>query len=135
MPGTILENLSGRKLSVLVLIFLTCQLACFLVGLISPSPASSQGILSTVCIDDNPRQDNINRWFTRRCPKQVVLSDHHATDGLSANNLVSYYSHSICIFLILKIMTHKQTANFHLALSELLCAIFLELRVLSETFR
>lgn len=89
MPGTILENLSGRKLSVLVIILLTCQLACFLVGLIAPSPASSQGILATVCIDDSPVSDNINRWFTRRCPRQIVLSEEHATKGMDANNLVS----------------------------------------------
>lgn len=94
MPGTILENLSGRKLSVLVVILLTCQLACFLVGLIAPSPASSQGILATVCIDDSPKSDNINRWFTRSCPKQIRLSEEHATKGLEANNLVS------CVFVL-----------------------------------
>lgn len=89
MSGTILENLSGRKLSVLVIILLTCQLACFLVGLIAPSPASSQGILATVCIDDTPKDDNINRWFTRKCPKQIILSHEQVTIGLDANNLVS----------------------------------------------
>lgn len=94
MPGTILENLSGRKLSILVLIFLTCQLACFLVGLIAPSPASSQGILATVCIDDKPKEDNINRWFTRRCPKNIILSQEQATEGMDANNLVSLMIHS-----------------------------------------
>lgn len=88
MPGTILENLSGRKLSVLVVILLTCQLACFLIGLIAPSPASSQANLATVCIDDSPKNDNINRWFTRRCPKQINLSGEHATKGMDANNLV-----------------------------------------------
>lgn len=95
MPGTILENLSGRKLSVLVVILLTCQLVCFLVGLIAPSPASSQGILATVCIDDNPKDDNINRWFTRRCPKQIVLSHEHATAGMDTNNLVGFCGYKI----------------------------------------
>lgn len=32
MPGTILENLSGRKLTVLVCALLVCQLICFLIG-------------------------------------------------------------------------------------------------------
>lgn len=98
MPGTILENLSGRKLSVLVFILLSCQLACFLTGLIAPSPASSLGILSTVCIDDNPKGDNINRWFIRACPKSIVLSHEHATAGLDANNLVTYFCFNIYKF-------------------------------------
>ena len=32
MSGTVLENLSGKKLSVLVFCFLLCQVACFLIG-------------------------------------------------------------------------------------------------------
>lgn len=32
MAGTILENLSGRKLSILVSTLLVCQVVCFLVG-------------------------------------------------------------------------------------------------------
>lgn len=91
MPGTILENLSGRKLSVLVAILLVSQLTCFLIGLISPSPATSQGILSTVCVDDKPTADNINRWFTNKCHREVQLSQEKATVGLDAKNLVSYH--------------------------------------------
>ncbi|KAJ8948043.1 hypothetical protein NQ318_003377 [Aromia moschata] len=88
MPGTILENLSGKKLSVLVTILLASQLACFLVGLIAPSPAKSQPILTTVCIDENPAADNINRWFTRKCPKSIELSHEKVALGLDAKNLV-----------------------------------------------
>lgn len=101
MPGTILENLSGRKLSVLVSILLVCQLTCFLVGLISPSPATSQGILSTVCVDDNPNADNINRWFTKNCPREVQLNQERATVGLDAKNLVSHSLniHYLCLQL------------------------------------
>lgn len=32
MAGTILENLSGKKLSILVGTLLICQLVCFLIG-------------------------------------------------------------------------------------------------------
>lgn len=32
MAGTILENLSGKKLSILVGTLLVCQLICFLIG-------------------------------------------------------------------------------------------------------
>ncbi|KAJ8973722.1 hypothetical protein NQ317_011760 [Molorchus minor] len=88
MPGTILENLSGRKLSVLVIILLACQLTCFLVGLIAPSPAKSQPILSTVCVDNHPDADKTNRWFTRQCERTVDLSHEKATVGLDAKNLV-----------------------------------------------
>lgn len=89
MPGTILENLSGRKLSVLVTIFLLCQLACFLIGLISPSPANSRPILSTVCVDENPQKDDTNRWFPRTCSKSVDLSIEGMQSGLDGNNLVN----------------------------------------------
>lgn len=89
MPGTILENLSGKKLSVLVTILLLSQLACFLVGLISPSPASSQGLISTVCVDNKPEEaHNLSKWLTRQCPIKVTLGDYHATDELDAQNLV-----------------------------------------------
>lgn len=88
MPGTILENLSGRKLSVLVTILLLSQLTCFLVGLISPSPAATQPILTTVCIDENPKADDLNRWFTRQCPRTVELSQEHSMVGLNGKNLV-----------------------------------------------
>ncbi|XP_050298896.1 protein wntless [Anthonomus grandis grandis] len=88
MPGTILENLSGRKLSVLVTILLLSQLACFLVGLISPSPASSQGILSTICVDKNPKVDNFTKWFSRQCAYKVDLSHPESTKSLQAKELV-----------------------------------------------
>lgn len=32
MAGAIIENLSGRKLFVLISILMLCQLACFLIG-------------------------------------------------------------------------------------------------------
>ncbi|CAH1100624.1 unnamed protein product [Psylliodes chrysocephalus] len=90
MPGTILENLSGKKLSILISVFLICQLACFLLGLIAPSPATTQTILATVCVDENPLSSRsaTDKWFTRQCSKSIQLSDPKATIGLDANNLV-----------------------------------------------
>ncbi|XP_066137482.1 protein wntless [Euwallacea fornicatus] len=88
MSGTILENLSGRKLGVLVTILLLSQLACFLVGLISPSPASSQPLLCTICLDDNPDEDSTNKWFNRSCPHKIDLSKNHYPLEVDAKNLV-----------------------------------------------
>ncbi|KAK5641686.1 hypothetical protein RI129_010233 [Pyrocoelia pectoralis] len=89
MPGTILENLSGRKLSILVGILLICQIACFLIGgFVAPSPAGSQSILTTVCYDDQPdlfNKNDDNRWFTPKC-KSINLQDKHS--GLNATNFV-----------------------------------------------
>ncbi|KAF5288100.1 hypothetical protein FQA39_LY15525 [Lamprigera yunnana] len=89
MPGTILENLSGRKLSVLVVILLLCQIACFMLGgFISPSPASSQSILSIVCIDENPSLfSQRSRWLTKNC-KSYDLHIEHPTVDLNASNFV-----------------------------------------------
>lgn len=87
--GTILENLSGRKLSILVSILLVFQVACFLIGgLIAPPPASSQGILSTVCIDTEPDSKDQNRWFAPNNCRRVNLHQDASTAGLNANNLV-----------------------------------------------
>lgn len=60
MAGTILENLSGKKLAILVSIILLCQIACFLVGgLIAPDPSNSDVILGTKCL----RQTTISSDF------------------------------------------------------------------------
>ncbi|XP_044759758.1 protein wntless [Coccinella septempunctata] len=90
MPGTILENLSGRKLSILVTILLVFQMACFLVGITSPSPARSQTILATVCeVHDTNLNEDINVWFSREnCSKIVDLQHPESTANLEADNLV-----------------------------------------------
>lgn len=88
MPGTVLENLSGRKLSILVGILLICQVVCFLVGgLTSPAPANSQGILTTVCLDEHPEKQDMNKWFTPKCVK-VDLHDESLTKNYNASNFV-----------------------------------------------
>lgn len=64
MPGAIVENLSGRKLSVLMTILLMCQIICFLIGgLIAPSPASASMVLATNCLD---YENNSSKWFYSR---------------------------------------------------------------------
>lgn len=67
MSGTILENLSGRKLSILVALLLLCQVACFLLGgLFAPVPAGHQNILGMVCKDDPKRQNDTTFWLYSR---------------------------------------------------------------------
>lgn len=69
MPGTILENLSGRKLSILVAILLVSQLGCFFVGLIAPKPATSQAIIATTCLDNHTAAKNMNHWVGLDCQR------------------------------------------------------------------
>ncbi|KNC30447.1 hypothetical protein FF38_08487, partial [Lucilia cuprina] len=67
MSGTILENLSGRKLSILVALLLLCQVACFLLGgLFAPVPAGHQNILGMVCRDQKERQNDTTFWLYSR---------------------------------------------------------------------
>ncbi|OAD53292.1 Protein wntless [Eufriesea mexicana] len=69
MQGTIIENLSGRKLSVLVILLIIAQIICFLIGgLIAPTPASSQNILGTPCKDIrvNGSEPGEGKWFYSR---------------------------------------------------------------------
>ncbi|XP_077283852.1 wnt ligand secretion mediator [Arctopsyche grandis] len=81
MSGTIIENLSGKKLSILVAILLICQVVCFLVGgLIAPVPSSAQTILGTVCRDTG--EPNNTRWFYNR--------GQGSCHGLELSSLVSH---------------------------------------------
>lgn len=53
MAGTILENLSGKKLAVLVTVILLCQISCFLIGgLVAPAPSNAEMVLGTKCLRD-----------------------------------------------------------------------------------
>lgn len=87
MPGTVIENLSGRKLSVLVTVLLLFQLGCFLVGLIAPTPARSQAILATVCVDEEPTTATTDRWITKTCPHKIDIQKG-TINGTNGNNLV-----------------------------------------------
>lgn len=95
MAGTILENLSGKKLSILVGTLLICQVICFLIGGLignfsiifltpeendslrvwnnfclffsaAPVPANVQTILGTVCKDIPGSFNDTTKWVYSR---------------------------------------------------------------------
>lgn len=85
MTGTILENLSGGKLSILVAILLICQGICFLIGgFIAPIPASHQNILGMTCRDNPERQNDTSFLIYSRgdakCNEvsQTQIDQHYA---------------------------------------------------------
>ena len=54
MTSTIIECMSTRKLTYVLVVLLSMQVACFLIGaIISPMPNSSMQYLATNCIDVN----------------------------------------------------------------------------------
>ncbi|XP_043278990.1 protein wntless [Venturia canescens] len=80
MQGTIIENLSGKKLSVLVLLLIIAQIICFLIGgLMAPTPASSQNILGSPCQDirKNGSEPGDGKWFYSRGKGSCDLVDMH----------------------------------------------------------
>ncbi|XP_011200188.1 protein wntless [Bactrocera dorsalis] len=92
MSGTILENLSGRKLAILVAILLLSQVACFLLGgLLAPLPAGHQVILGMVCKDTPQRQNDTTFWLHLRgegkCAS-VSQEDIEQHDTKMANEIV-----------------------------------------------
>ncbi|XP_055314054.1 protein wntless [Sitodiplosis mosellana] len=92
MAGTILENLSGRKLGILVGTLLVCQVICFLIGgLIAPVPASVQTILGTVCKDIPGSFNDTTKWvYSRGLGKCETIhqSDLERHDIRLANQIV-----------------------------------------------
>ncbi|CAD7094053.1 unnamed protein product [Hermetia illucens] len=92
MPGTILENLSTRKLSILVTCLLICQALCFLIGgLIAPLPANHQNILGMVCKDIPGSQNDTSVWlYTRGKGKCNAVSQEEIEqhDVKMANQIV-----------------------------------------------
>ncbi|KAH8339503.1 hypothetical protein KR074_010786 [Drosophila pseudoananassae] len=59
MSGTILENLSRLKLSILVASLLLCQVFCFLLGgLYAPFPAGHVTVLGILCREDHTHQND-----------------------------------------------------------------------------
>ncbi|OXU26764.1 hypothetical protein TSAR_000897 [Trichomalopsis sarcophagae] len=84
MQGTIIENLSGKKLSVLVLLLVLGQIVSFLVGgLVAPPPSNSQNILGTACLDQrsaNGTAPGIDKWiYSRPAGKCNVIDPHEIT--------------------------------------------------------
>ncbi|XP_029839434.1 protein wntless isoform X1 [Ixodes scapularis] len=69
MAGSILENLSGRKLACIVSVVLVIQLVCFLIGgLIAPAPSNADQILGTVCLRHEPLPSGVfdDTWHIPR---------------------------------------------------------------------
>nr|XP_022916706.1 protein wntless [Onthophagus taurus] len=88
MAGTVLENLSGRKLSILVAILLILQVLCFMIGgFIAPSPAGHQGITATVCVDEEAGK-NREKWFTTDCGRKIDLASRDPIKNVLPDNLV-----------------------------------------------
>ncbi|GAB6031384.1 hypothetical protein CHUAL_009166 [Chamberlinius hualienensis] len=95
MGGVILENLSGRKLAVLVSGLLLCQLACFLIGgCIAPAPYNTMSFLSIKCI--NKDINSRTTWSIARAKTfptcQRVTDFNEITkmknESITANNIV-----------------------------------------------
>ncbi|XP_063228151.1 protein wntless [Bacillus rossius redtenbacheri] len=90
MTGAVLENLSGKKLAILIGILLLCQVICFLIGgLIAPTPTSAESMLATKCFDSG---NNTNKWFYSRgrgnC-REIDLNKNNISDDYTlANQLV-----------------------------------------------
>lgn len=89
MAGAILENLSGRKLSVLISVLLICQAVCFLIGgLIAPAPSHAERMLATKCLDSG---NDTQQWFysNGKGSCENIFYDSYAFDPkMQANNIV-----------------------------------------------
>ncbi|XP_018007690.1 protein wntless isoform X2 [Hyalella azteca] len=89
MGGAIIENLSGRKLSVLIALLMICQLCCFLLGgLIAPAPTSASTVLGTKCYD---RNYNSSKWYQSRPVKQMCHSFDSLDElesGITADDII-----------------------------------------------
>lgn len=91
MAGAIIENLSGRKLGVLIMFLLLCQVVCFLVGaLIAPAPSSVLSVLGTKCIDKHYSPE---KWYWTRgkgkCHNIDDLEDPYVSENdVMANDII-----------------------------------------------
>ncbi|CAL4066570.1 unnamed protein product, partial [Meganyctiphanes norvegica] len=93
MTGAIIENLSGRKLAVLISILMICQFVCFLVGgLIAPAPSAVMSVLGTKCIDKNYKPENDKWYYIRgkgRCRSINDFEDPVVNEQrIMANNII-----------------------------------------------
>lgn len=111
MAGTVIENLSGRKLAVIVGFLLLCQLFCFLIGglmgklssfidkppqtvlgldyyyhstliLSAPIPSGVQTILATICKDVPGAHNDTNIWLYSRGDGRCQTVDTHSLDEM-----------------------------------------------------
>jgi Fe2+ transport system protein B len=72
MTGTILENLSGRKLTILVSSLMLCQLVCFLIG----------GLIGKFCLHSRyiVYTSSIHVWFLSLSSATLFRSDDSRDD-------------------------------------------------------
>jgi len=97
MAGAIIENMSGRKLTMIGAFLLACQVVCFLVGAIfAPAPNNSDQFLASKCWDKEgsrrySKDYDDNKWFVPRgknkC-KMLDKIDEAASAQLTADDLV-----------------------------------------------
>ncbi|XP_014672114.1 PREDICTED: protein wntless homolog [Priapulus caudatus] len=95
MSGTVLENLSNRKLGVLTVSLLLAQMVFFLIGgLIAPAPNNVQVLLATKCVDEGSSALTQQRkWFYPRgegnCNRVSTLDDPYIIDNhITADHIV-----------------------------------------------
>lgn len=93
MAGSIIENMSSRKLSYVLAFLSSILVFCFLLGaLVSPSPNSSMQYLATKCVDPSAGKDP-DMWFWPRgkgaCKRIDKFTDAEAArDQLTADHIV-----------------------------------------------
>ncbi|XP_050430932.1 protein wntless [Adelges cooleyi] len=87
--GVILENLSNRKLFVLVSALMLCQLACFLIGgLIAPSPSATDMVLASKCVKTF---NDSQQWFYIRGQGKCDTYDlENYSDGPNTNSIANH---------------------------------------------
>jgi len=93
MAGAIIENMSGRKLAVLGVALLTCQVLCFLVGAVwAPAPNNSDQFLATKCYDPAGSKNSGKTWFQPRgankCRSIDSIADEAEQTPFNADNVV-----------------------------------------------
>nr|XP_040040977.1 protein wntless homolog isoform X3 [Gasterosteus aculeatus aculeatus] len=88
MSGAIIENMSTKKLVVLVLFILVLQVVSIMVGaLIAPSPTSAVSYLATKCINRQRARRWLAPWGPNRC-QQIHSFDEPLAKTLDANDIV-----------------------------------------------
>ncbi|KAF7487581.1 Protein wntless [Sarcoptes scabiei] len=82
MPGTILENLSNRKLLIVLSIICFIQIVSFLIGaFITPAPSSPEQYIAIQCVPERPEQFSAPRDIgsSRNCRAPESHDQHNIT--------------------------------------------------------
>jgi len=81
MAGAVVENLSNRKLLVLISFLMICLLVCFLLGgLVAPAPSNVQSVLATKCLDH--KQDKTQTFYVRPNGGCDRIDELHGPDAI-----------------------------------------------------